>query len=137
MPLATAAALAKLDGGRKVVAYICGHHATAADWMHGADEGVPGVAEIYLGSTSRISAAELLAAFEVGADAVIVIAAPDGSDRYPQVAHRTRLRVAQAREMLVEVGLAADALQLFEIADQDRAAIRAKLAEAASPPVDP
>ncbi len=129
----TAAALAKLDGGRKVVAYICGHHAAAADWTHEADDGVPGVAEIYLGSTSRISAAELLAAMEIGADAVIVVAAPDGSDRYPQVAHRTRLRVAQAREMLAEVGLAADALQLFEIADQDRAAIVAKLAEAAAP----
>lgn len=127
----TAAALAKMNGREpKVIAYVCGHHAGAADWG-GRVEGVEGVAEIYLPSTARLSSAELLHAFENGADAVIVVACPDAADRYPQTADRTRRRVNQARRLLQEAGLDGQALQLLEVADQGRQAIRAALAEAA------
>ena len=127
----TRAALAAMQGdGAKMVAYICGHHAAAADW-HGESESVGGVREIYLPSTSRVSAAELLHAFENGADAVFVVACAGGAERYPQTAERIRRRVHQGRKMLVEVGLDADALQLLTVADQGRSAIRAALTEAA------
>ncbi|KKL19883.1 hypothetical protein LCGC14_2461000, partial [marine sediment metagenome] len=120
---------AGLDKSRRIVAYICGHHATAADWR-GESEPLPGTVEIYLPSTSRLSSAELLHAFEAGAEAVLVVSCPDGTERYPQTAERVRRRVAQTKQMLAEVGLDADALTLLEMADQDRAAIRAALTEA-------
>ena len=128
----TASVLAGLDEAEpKAVAYVCGHHASAADWRGDSDEGTPGVAEIYLPSTSRLSAAELLGAFENGAEAVFVATCSDGTDRYPQTTERIRRRVNQAREMLAEAGLDADQLQLLEVADQARPAVRAAIADAA------
>ena len=128
----TAAALAAMDARKpKAVAYICGHHATAADWRGEADPPPPGVAETYLPSTARLSASELLGAFENGADAVFVVACADGADRYPQTTERIRRRVNQVRRMLDEVGLDAEQLKLLELADQGRSAIRSALTEAA------
>ena len=128
----TRAALARLPAGRpRVVAYLAGYHATGADWR-GEGEPVDGVAEIVLPSTARLSAAELLHAFEAGADAVIVVCCPDGTERYPYTAERTRRRVDQARRMLVEAGLNGDALQLLAAADEPRSALRTALAEAAA-----
>ncbi len=120
---------AVLGDGRRIVTYICGHHAAAADWR-GENELPPGMAEIYLPSTARLSAAELLHAFENGADAVFVVSCSDGAERYPQTAERTRRRVVQARRLLAEVGLDPDSLRLFELGDQDRSAIHTALTEA-------
>ena len=126
----TAAARAKMNGDKpKVIAYVCGHHASAAEWC-GEVEPVEHVAEIYLPSTAQLSSAELLHAFENGADAVLVVACPDGTERYPQTAERTRRRVNHARRMLAEAGLGGQVLQLLEVADQGRQAVRAALTEA-------
>ena len=122
-------ALARLDGRPRIVAYVCGHHASADDWA-GRSEPVAHVAEIYLPSTSRISAADLLGAVERGADAVFVIACTDGTDRYPTTARRTARRVEQARAMLAEVGLPADTVRLLDVAAPGRDAVRAALAAA-------
>ncbi len=125
-----AAVAAMPDGEPKTIAYVAGYHAAAADWL-GESEAVDGVAEIFIPSTARLSSAELLHAFEEGADAVLVVCCPDGTERYPYTAERTRRRVGQAREMLAEIGLSGDALQLLESADKPRPAIRAALTEAA------
>ncbi|MHC4715759.1 MAG: FAD-dependent oxidoreductase [Planctomycetota bacterium] len=126
----TRAALSEMGGSPKRIAYVCGYHAARADWA-GQVEPVDGVAEIYLPSTSRISAADLLHAFEHGADAAYVVTSPDGTERYPQTAERTRRRVAQAKGLLAEVGIDPEALQLLEVGDRDRAGVAAALGEAA------
>jgi len=127
-------ALAALDGAapRKILAYIGGHCASEAEWRGETSDRVPGVAEIYLHSTSRLSVPELLHAFEAGADAVVVVSCAEGKDRYPGVAARTRRRVEQAQEMLQEIGMDAGRLQLFEVGDRGREAIREALAQAAA-----
>jgi ferredoxin len=122
-------ALSALPGGVKGVAYVCGHHAAAADWS-GQSSRLPGMAEIYLTSTARLSALEILQAFELGAQKVVVVACQEGSDRYPQAVKRTRLRVAQARKLLGEAGLDPQSLQLLEVADEGRQHVLAALAEA-------
>jgi len=123
----TRSILAAMAGGPRRIAYVCGYHAAQADWA-GQVEPVDGIAEIYLPSTSRISAADLLHAFENGADAVYVVTSPDGTERYPQTAERTRRRVEQARALLAEAGIDPDALQLLTIADRPRPEIAAALA---------
>jgi len=130
LPARTGEALASLDGRPKIVAYVCGHHAAAADWS-GRSDRVPHVAEITLPSTSRVSAADLLGAVERGADAVFVVACTGGTDRYPTTAERTRRRVEQARAMLAEIGLDADVLRLLDVAAEGRVGVRAALAAAA------
>jgi len=118
-------------GGRKAVAYIGGFCATAAEWRSEVGDRVPGVAEIYLSSTGGVSVAEVLHAFENGADAVAVITCKDATERYPTVALRTRRRVEQAQEMLKEIGISPARLQVFEVADAGRGAVREALARIA------
>ena len=105
-----------LSGGQgKVIAYICGHHATADDWQ-GQDVKVPGVVELYLPSMAGLGVQQMLRGFEMGAQRVLVVACKDGTDRYPRASERLRDRVAQARNLLCEVGMAEDVLQLVEVA---------------------
>ena len=120
---------AALAGGAKIVAYVSGHHASPAAWR-GEDTPAPaGVAEIMLPSTAWLSAGDLLAAFECGATGVIVVAAGPDGERYPTATARTRAYVAQARELLGEVGIGPARLQMAETA-ADRSAVVAAMAEA-------
>jgi coenzyme F420-reducing hydrogenase delta subunit len=113
----TAAVLAAKGGAasHKVVAYVCGHHASAADWL-GQTSDVPGVEEIYVPSVAGIGALDILKAFENGADSVLVIACHEGTDRYPKANQRLRARVDQARELLREAGMDGKKLQMLELA---------------------
>jgi Fe-S-cluster-containing hydrogenase component 2 len=129
LPARAGATLAALPAGGKTLAYIGGYRAMPADWR-GESEAVPGVAEVYLPSVARLSVMDLLAPFERGAERVLVVACPDGADRYPRTAQRLRRRVEQARQLLAEAGLGADRLQLLQVADQGRPAIREALAAA-------
>ena len=129
LPAQAGAALAALPAGGKTLAYMGGYRAMPADWR-GESEAVPGVAEVYLPSVARLSVMDLLAPFERGAERVLVVACPDGADRYPRTAQRLRRRVDQARQLLAEAGLGADRLQLLGVADQGRPAIREALAAA-------
>jgi len=113
-----------------VMAYICGHHAPAAAWS-GEEPRVPGVAELYLPSMSRLSAATVLHALRAGARGVIVVACHSGADRYPNATERITKRLQQVRELLGEIGLPAEKVQLLTAADQGRAALREAMAQAA------
>ncbi len=131
LPARTSAALASAasDGHAKIVAFICGHHASAADWR-GESEVVAGVAEVYLPSVARLSVSDLLAAFEKGADRVLVLACHEGADRYPQATRRISRRVDQARQLLAEVGLDPDCLRMLELPDEDGEAVHPALVAA-------
>ena len=126
----TAAKIAATDG-RRIVAYVCGHHAPAAAWSGSLEDRIPGVTEIYLPSMSRLGAAQILHALENGADGVIVVSCRLGADRYPGAVERVGKRVAQVRDMLAEIGISAEKVQLVEQASEGRQAMRAAMAEAA------
>ena len=100
--------------GRKVVALVCGHHASAADWKGSLD--VPGVVEVYIPSVAGVSVGDMLKLFEDGAEGVLVAACRDGADRYPKANARLRARVRQARQLLREAGWPAERLKLVEVA---------------------
>jgi NADPH-dependent glutamate synthase beta subunit-like oxidoreductase/coenzyme F420-reducing hydrogenase delta subunit/Pyruvate/2-oxoacid:ferredoxin oxidoreductase delta subunit len=103
--------------GRKghVIAYVCGQHASAADWR-GQSGRVSGVEEIYVPSMAGVSVLDMLHAFEKGADAVLVVACREDTDRYPGVTRRIRERVKKARTLLEETGTPGNRLQLLELA---------------------
>lgn len=128
----TAKAIASMNGKatRKIVAYVCGHHAPANAWGGSIEDAIPNVAELYLPSMSRLGANQILKAFENGADGVIVVASQIGGDRYPGATERVAKRVAQVKELLAEVGMSPERVQLVEAADQGRAAMREAMVEA-------
>jgi len=128
LPDRAAEALAATKGA-EVVALITGHRAGAAEWR-GEAEPVAGVAEIYLPSIARISTQALLQTLERGARSVLVVAC-QGPDRFPEATERLRRRVTQARDLVAEIGLAPDCIQLLEVADQGRPAVRDALTQAA------
>ncbi len=121
---------AALKTGKKIVAYIGGYHCSAEEWQGDVD-GIPGVAELYLTSTSRLGTPDLLHALEAGAEGVIVVCCPNDEDRYPTTGLRTKRRVEQTRDLLAEIGLNPDRLQVAEVAHQGRDVIRRALDQAA------
>ena len=127
----TAEALAALGGGKKIVAFLSGFHAPASAWSGSLEDAVPRLAEVYLPSMARLGSGDILKAFELGADAVFVVACQIGADRYPNATQRVRQRTAYAKDLLKQVGFAENCVQMFELADQGRAAIRQAMADAA------
>ncbi|MFA6135392.1 MAG: FAD-dependent oxidoreductase [Phycisphaerae bacterium] len=127
----TRATLAGDNGSaRKTIAYICGYRASAEEWSGQAP--LPaGVRGIYLPSLAPLRVADLLHAFEDGADAIFVVSCQDSFERYPQAAKRIRRRVVQARTMIKAAGLKSSRLQLMELTRPSRAAVEEVLAEAA------
>ena len=123
------AGMAASDG--RIIAYVCGHHSSADDWTGAAKNIIPGVSEFYLPSMSRLATADILHAIQNGARGVIVVACRSGTERYPTVAERIGKRVAQARELVGEVGLDPDIIQIVDEASQGRGAITDAVAQAA------
>ncbi|MCK4277468.1 MAG: hypothetical protein KAX78_13190, partial [Phycisphaerae bacterium] len=54
-----------------------------------------------------------------------------GSERYPGVSQRIHKRVAQARELIGEVGLNPDIVQIVDEASEGREAVRGAISQAA------
>lgn len=111
----TAEILHSLNSGRKIAAFICGHRASTAAWR-GEEIDVPSVAQLYLPSMARLSVADMLKAFENGADVVVVVTVGENNERYPQAAKRIDRRVKETRRMLVEVGMDGQCLRMIEVA---------------------
>ena len=124
----TTKALESTNRDLNIVAYICGFHAPTSAWR-GEDAPVAGVKQFYLPSMARLSVIELLNAFENGADAVVVVACPDNSERYPHATTWMQKRVNQTRDMLKEIGLDPNRLKMFEVTPDD-VSIRDSLSQA-------
>lgn len=108
------AALAALrPDGLKIIVFTCGHHAPAARWGEG-DPKRPAVSakDVFLPSMSRLSAADIMYAFEAGAGGVIIMECESGTCRYPSVDLRVRKRYEQARAFLLEAGVGPERLAL-------------------------
>jgi formate dehydrogenase beta subunit len=119
-----------LPAGRKIVAYIGGFKASAADWV-GQSESVEGVAKVYLASTTRLAVSDMLHALTL-ADGVVVVGCGQGLDRYPQSAGRTSLRVDHARRLLQSAGFNANAVQISLAAHEGLAGVNEAIRQAIS-----
>ncbi len=73
--------------------------------------------------SGMIREAVLLKAFEAGADAVIVLACPEGACHYLEGNLRARKRVANVKKLLDEIGLDGRRLNLYNITPGDQAAV--------------
>ena len=65
----------------------------------------------------------LLRAFEAGADAVVVLACPEGTCRYVQGNLRAAKRVARVKKILDEIGIGGRRLNFFNIVHNDQSAV--------------
>jgi len=78
---------------------------------------------IKLPCSSMIKDVFLLRAFEAGADAVIVLACPEGECRYVDGNIRAKKRVERVKALLDDIGIDGRRLALFNVSPNDEAAI--------------
>jgi len=71
----------------------------------------------------------LLRAFEAGADAVLVLACPEGACRHVSGNLRAARRVARVKKMLDEIGLGGGRLNIFNVTQGDDTAVEHILKE--------
>jgi F420-non-reducing hydrogenase iron-sulfur subunit len=102
----------------KVVAFCCHYCAYSAADLAGSMrlEYSPNVRIIKLMCTGKVDTLHLLKAFEDGADAVYVAGCEEGSCHFQEGNLRARMKVAQAKKLLQEVGLEPERLEMFHIA---------------------
>lgn len=73
--------------------------------------------------SSTVKDVFLLRAFEAGADAVVVLACPEGECHYVDGNIRARKRVERLKDLLDEIGLDGRRLSLFNVSLGDEAAV--------------
>lgn len=73
--------------------------------------------------SSMIREVVLLKAFEAGADAVLVLACPEGSCHYIEGNIRARKRVSKIKYLLDEIGIDGRRLNIFNIQPDDKSAV--------------
>lgn len=74
----------------------------------------------------------LLKAFEAGADAVIVLACPEGVCHYLEGNLRARKRVENVKRLLDEIGFDGRRLNIYNVSPGDQAAIKSIIAATVS-----
>jgi F420-non-reducing hydrogenase iron-sulfur subunit len=87
------------------------------------DESNYEVKSIKLPCSSLIREVFLLKAFEAGADAVIVLACPEGTCRYIQGNLRAIKRVGRVKKLLDEIGIDGRRLNFYNIQHGDETAV--------------
>jgi len=101
-------AIKERDATRPIlVSYCCLFEMTGRRFVREAEAAWPerGVLPILIPCVARLSAADLLAPFEVGADGLVVIACEEDSCLYPTAEGRLLQRVRRAKGILAEIGL--------------------------------
>ena len=90
-----------------IVSFCCLFEMTGRKFVREAEATYPeeGVVPIMIPCVARLSAADLLSPFEVGADGLVIIACSEGSCLYPTAEDRLLTRVRQAKSILAEIGL--------------------------------
>jgi coenzyme F420-reducing hydrogenase delta subunit len=77
---------------------------------------------VKLACSSMVKDVFLLRAFEMGADAVIVLVCPDGQCRYVEGNLRAYKRVMWVKKLLDEIGIDGQRLSLVNISSEDEGA---------------
>jgi len=90
-----------------IVSYCCLFEMTGRQFMRRAQEEYPprGIVPVVIPCVARLSVADLLIPFEIGADGLVIIACSAGSCLYPTAEERLLQRVRQAKGVLAEIGL--------------------------------
>lgn len=78
---------------------------------------------VKLACSSMVKDVFLLRAFEMGADAVIVLVCPEGQCRYVEGNLRAYKRVMWVQKLLDEVGIDGKRLSLVNISSEDKGAV--------------
>jgi F420-non-reducing hydrogenase iron-sulfur subunit len=101
----------------KVVAFCCHYCSYSAADLAGSMrlEYAPNIRIIKLMCTGKIDTVLLLKAFEDNADAVFVAGCEEGSCHFIEGNLRAKKRVAQAKQMLKEVGIEPERLEMYNI----------------------
>jgi F420-non-reducing hydrogenase iron-sulfur subunit len=101
----------------KVIAFCCHYCAYSAADLAGSMrlEYSPNVRIVRLMCTGKVDTLHLLKAFEDGADAVYVAGCEEGSCHFQEGNLRAKMKVAQAKNLLKEVGIEPERLEMFHI----------------------
>ena len=102
----------------RIVAFCCHYCAYSAADLAGSMrlEYSPYVRIVKLMCTGKVDTLHLLKAFEDGADAVYVAGCEEGSCHFQEGNLRAKMKVAQAKKILQEVGIEPERLEMFHIA---------------------
>jgi len=90
-----------------IVSYCCLFEVTGRDFLRSAESTGPGrgIVPISIPCVARLSTADLLSPFEVGADGLVIIACREDSCLYPTAEDRLLYRIRQAKGVLGEIGM--------------------------------
>jgi len=99
-----------------LVSYCCLFEMTSRSFIRQAEEDYPrqGLVPIMVPCVARLSVADLLVPFELGADGVVIIACREDSCLYPTAEERLLGRVRQAKNVLAEIGLEEDRIDYWK-----------------------
>jgi heterodisulfide reductase subunit A len=109
-------ALQSLDGSF-ITVFTCQYSVpeiSSPDYV--ATKNPEGVNQVSLLCNNRIDVAHILAAFEAGADGVLVAACPDEKCRHNKGIDWPGIRVERAKEVLESAGIGASRLELAKVA---------------------
>jgi F420-non-reducing hydrogenase iron-sulfur subunit len=118
----------------QIVAFCCHYCAYTAADMAGASriEYPPSIRIVRLPCSGRIDAATILNAFAAGADGVFVAGCLDGDCHFIKGNTHAKRRVTEAKIRLVEVGLEAERVEMYQLS----AAMGGRFAEVATEMTD-
>jgi formate dehydrogenase beta subunit len=90
-----------------IVSYCCLFEVTSRQLVRSepSDAVRTGVARVMVPCVARLSVVDILAPFELGADAVVIISCTEGDCLYPTAEERLSVRVRRAKGVLDEIGL--------------------------------
>lgn len=103
----------------QIVAFCCGYCACSAAALAGARrmQYAAGVRIIQTPCTGKIEMEHILAAFENGTDAVLVVGCLEGGCHYHDGNQRARNRIDRLRALLDELGLGSERLRMVNLSD--------------------
>lgn len=101
----------------KVVAFCCHYCAYSAADLAGSMrlEYSPNIRIVRIMCTGKVDTLHLLKAFEDGADAVYVAGCEEGSCHFLEGNLRAKKKVAQAKKLLMELGIEPERLEMYNI----------------------
>ena len=101
----------------KVVAFCCHYCAYSAADLAGSMrlEYSPNVRIVRIMCTGKVDTLHLLKAIEDGADAVYVAGCEEGSCHFQEGNLRAKMKVAQAKKLLQEVGIEPERVEMYNI----------------------
>ena len=104
-----------------ILAFCCHYCAYAAADLAGSMRlQYPGTVRVLrLPCTGKVEVNYLLAAFERGADAVIVAGCLEGGCHFQEGNLRARKRVERAKEILAEIGLEPERLEMYNLSSAE------------------